>query len=70
VRWNHKAIACDNCKGWYHTDCIDMDSKIYKALTKPNASWISTNVAFLTLVLHLKYGEISETTQINKCFEE
>ena len=33
VRWNHRAIAC--------TDCIDMDSKIYKALTKPDASWIS-----------------------------
>ena len=20
VRWNRRAIACDNCEGWYHTD--------------------------------------------------
>ena len=36
---NQKAIACDSCEGWYHTDCIDMNSKIYNALAKPDVSW-------------------------------
>ena len=40
VRWNQHAIACDNCEGWYHTNCIDMGSHIYHALAKPDVSWI------------------------------
>ena len=40
VRCNHRGTACDTCAGWYHTHCIDMDSKIYNALARPDASWI------------------------------
>ena len=40
VKWNQRAVACDNCKGWYHAECMNMNSKIYTALTKPDTSWI------------------------------
>lgn len=36
VKWNQRAVACDNCEGWYHTECMNMNSQIYTALTKPD----------------------------------
>ena len=51
VRWNHRAIACDNCEGWYHTDCIDMDTYTMH-LQNQMLHGFAANVAFLTLVLH------------------
>ena len=46
VRWNQQAIACDNCEGCYHTNCIDMGSHIYHALAKPDVSWICCQCGF------------------------
>ena len=40
VRWNQRAVACDNCEGWYHVDCMNMNSHVYSALTKSNTSWV------------------------------
>ena len=40
VKWKQEALACDNCDGWYHVECMKMPSAVYKALAKPNASWV------------------------------
>jgi hypothetical protein len=40
VKWNQRAVACDNCEGWYHAECMNTNSQIYTALTKPDTSWI------------------------------
>jgi hypothetical protein len=39
VTWRQRAVACDNCNLWYHTNCMGMNSAIYKALEPSNASW-------------------------------
>ena len=38
VTWRQRAVACDNCNLWYHTNCMGMNSAIYKALEPSNAS--------------------------------
>ena len=40
VKWKQKAIQCDNCEGWYHTDCANMNSCVYEALANADISWI------------------------------
>ena len=32
VKWKQEALACDNCDGWYHVECMKMPSAVYKAL--------------------------------------
>ncbi|KAK3107772.1 hypothetical protein FSP39_021936 [Pinctada imbricata] len=39
-KWGQAAIACDNCDLWYHTQCMNMNSQVYKYHAKPDASWI------------------------------
>eukprot|EP00795_Rhopilema_esculentum_P017669 gene17669-9320_t len=31
VKWGQRAIACENCSGWFHPDCLKMGSKVYEA---------------------------------------
>jgi hypothetical protein len=39
-KWKQETLACDNCDGWYHVECMKMQSAVYKALAKPNAIWV------------------------------
>ena len=48
VRWSStrkppKAVACDACDVWYHTDCMGMNSDTYEALNQTNVTWICAN---------------------------
>ena len=46
VRWSstRKAIACDACDVWYHTDCMGMNSvSLYEALNQTSVTWICVN---------------------------
>ena len=41
--WNQRAVQCDACDDWYHTDCMHMNTNIYNALGLSgniNVSWI------------------------------
>ena len=37
--WSQKAIQCDECNGWYHTQCMGMDTINYEVLGNCNISW-------------------------------
>ena len=41
VRWSitRKAVACDACDVWYHTDCMGMNSDTYEALNQTNVTY-------------------------------
>ena len=41
--WNTPAVCCDDCDGWYHTDCMGMHPAVYSALGKPDTSWHCTS---------------------------
>ena len=28
VKWKQEALACDNCDGWYHVECMKMPSAV------------------------------------------
>jgi hypothetical protein len=28
VKWNQRAVACDNCEGWYHVEYMNMNSSV------------------------------------------
>ena len=32
VKWSQKGVRCDNCFGWYHTDCISINTHSYEEL--------------------------------------
>ena len=49
VKWNQREVACDNCEGWYHAECMNMNSQIYTALTKPDTSWICCSCGILSI---------------------
>ena len=49
VKWNQRAVACDNCEGWYHAECMNTNSQIYTALTKPDTSWICCSCGILSI---------------------
>ncbi|XP_072014761.1 uncharacterized protein [Amphiura filiformis] len=37
--WDQNAIQCDECDGWYHTQCMGMNTLNYEALGHSNISW-------------------------------
>jgi hypothetical protein len=40
VNWSSKALECDTCKTWYHTDCQGgMDTTMYNLMDISNLSW-------------------------------
>lgn len=41
VRWSRtrKAVACDNCDTWYHTDCMGMSPETYDGLNRSDITW-------------------------------
>jgi hypothetical protein len=40
VTWEHKrAICCDECSIWYHSDCLDLNASELNNLQKDNVSW-------------------------------
>ena len=54
VTWDHqRAVFCDNCKLWYHSECIELISSKINILQFSSVSWIcchgkSLNVDSLT----------------------
>ena len=41
VTWDHqRAVCCDNCKLWYHSECIELSSSKINVLQFSNISWI------------------------------
>ena len=43
VTWTKPAIACDICNCWFHKRCLNMQSVIFTALSKTDASWTCCN---------------------------
>ena len=39
VRSNQRALACDECNVWYHTNCVDIGNSTYSQLQVENAFW-------------------------------
>ena len=37
--WTQKSVQCDECDGWYHTQCMGVNTVIYEALGHSNVSW-------------------------------
>ena len=37
VTWGQRGVACDDCEGWYHVDCMCMPNEVYGVLH--NVSW-------------------------------
>ena len=41
VTWEHKrAICCDECSIWYHSECIEHSANNFELLQHSNVSWI------------------------------
>ena len=41
VTWDHqRAACCDNCKLWYHSECIELSSSKINVQQFSNISWI------------------------------
>ena len=41
VTWDHQRVVCyDNCKLWYHSECIELSSRKINILQSSNVSWI------------------------------
>ena len=40
VKWNDRAIAFDNCDGWYHVHCMLMSNEIYDSLANMSLEWV------------------------------
>ena len=43
VTWKHKAICCDSCGIWFHTQCENMRDIIYDTMHNSNTSWECIN---------------------------
>ena len=40
VKWGQRAVCCDECDLWYHTDCMGMCTPNYEPLLHSSCSWI------------------------------
>ena len=41
VGWEHsRAICCDNCSIWYHSQCLNVSAGRLELLCQPSVSWI------------------------------
>lgn len=41
AKWGQRCVCCDQCQGWYHTECMEMNTAIYQAIANSsNVSWI------------------------------
>lgn len=39
VTWKAPAIACNNCGIWYHKNCVNISTAVFRALEESNAEW-------------------------------
>ena len=41
VTWEHqRAVCCDNCDLWYHSDCLEYSTNKFELIQHSNVSWI------------------------------
>lgn len=40
---NQRGIQCDGCDVWFHTKCMQMSSRVYKALANSLCTWVCSN---------------------------
>lgn len=40
VTWQHRAVCCDQCDIWFHTDCTEICNTWYDHLQRSNVSWL------------------------------
>ena len=40
VRYSDRAVACDDCNIWYHTNCMLMNTHVYESLRDSDISWM------------------------------
>ena len=40
VSWEDRAVCCEECYTWYHTDCHNIHTESYERLKSPSVSWI------------------------------
>ena len=40
VKWGQRALACDNCDQWCHTECMTMTSEEYHHLADTSVIWL------------------------------
>ena len=82
VTWDHqRAVCCDNCKLWYHSECIELSSSKINVLQFSNLSWIcchceSLNVDYSTyhsyeFELSNRFSVLSDSSSVlsvDSCF--
>ena len=58
----HKAVQCDRCEMWIHTECSFVLDAEYGTLVNSNCSWICTKCE----VLNFSDSFFSELTELEK----
>lgn len=40
AKWNQRAVCCDQCEGWYHVSCMNMNTIVYESLANSSVTWV------------------------------
>ena len=54
VRANQKGILCDICIRWHHIKCLNMDPKLYMALSSSDEEWYCNDLMTVRIRLILR----------------
>ena len=68
VTWDHqRAVCCDNCKLWYHSECIEHSSSKINVQQFSNISWIcchSESLNVYSFIYHSYEHELSNRLSV------
>ena len=62
VKWGPRALACDNCDQWCHTECMTMTSEEYHHLADTSVIWLC-KICHAPNLSNL-YGSITVTDEL------